>query len=85
MAFPKQTVITNTPTAITDLRVILHSPDPRGEVQPNAAFRVGILYSTGEIRELEGDLVPHLTQSEINQLLSFLSTLRTRAVAQLLP
>lgn len=85
MAFPKQNAITQTPTAITDLVVILRSPDPRGDEQASAAFEVGVLYTTGEIRVLRGDLAPHLTQPEITQLLSFLATLRTRAATQLLP
>lgn len=83
--FPKQAAITHTPTAITDLVVILRSPDPRGQEQPGARFQVGVLHSTGEIRTLEGDLAPHLTQAEINQLLSFLAALRMRAATQLLP
>lgn len=85
MAFPKQQAITHTPTAITDLVVILTSPDPRGQEQPSAAFEVGVLYTTGEIKNVSGDLAPHLTQAEINQLMSFMATLRTRAATQLLP
>lgn len=83
--FPTQPVLTLTPTAIADLVVTLRSPDPRGDEQPSASYQVGVLYSSGEIRELRGDLVPYLTTQEINSLLAFLATLRTRAAGQLLP
>jgi hypothetical protein len=83
--FPTQPVVTLTPTAITDLQVTLLSPDTRGTEPSTARYRVGVLYSNGEIRYLEGDLVPYLTSGEINSLLSFMATLRTRAIAQILP
>lgn len=83
MAFEKQQA--SSPTAITTLSVVLNSPDPRNPAQPSANFRVGVLYSDNQVKYIEGDLVPHLTQNEITQLLSFLATLRTRATQQLLP
>jgi hypothetical protein len=83
--FPKQQAVTLTPTAITDLVVTLRSPDTRGSEPSSAAYRVGVLHSNGEIRYLEGDLVPYLTSGEINSLLNFMATLRTRAIAQILP
>lgn len=85
MSFTKQAVITHAPTAITDLVVVLRSPDPRSNEQPSASFEVGVLYNTGEIRMIKGDLVPHLIGQETNQLLSFMATLRARAATQLLP
>jgi hypothetical protein len=83
--FPRQTAVTLTPTAITDLVVRLHSPDTRGTEPATARYNVGVLYNNGEVRYLEGDWVPYLTNSEINSLLAFMDTLRSRAVAQLLP
>lgn len=85
MAFPKQNAVTHTPAAITDLVVFLRSPDPRGQEQASASFEVGVLYTTGEIRMIKGDLVPHLIGQEANQLLLFMATLRARAATQLLP
>jgi hypothetical protein len=47
------------------------------------AVRVG--YSDGSQRVLSGDLVPHLSQAQINGLLSFVAAMRTKAVDEILP
>lgn len=83
MAFTKEPV--RTPTAIADLEVTLFSPDPLGTAPSGATFNVQVRYSTGEIRNLTGDLVPHLTPAQITSLQNFMAAMRTKAVAEILP
>jgi hypothetical protein len=83
MAFPRRGVAT--PTAIGDLQIILSSPDPaKGEAQ-SARFLLQVKYDTGEVRELRGDLVPHLTGGQISQLQAFVNGLRMQAQNEILP
>jgi hypothetical protein len=83
MAFTQEAP--RTPTAIADIEVRLFSPDPLGEATPAAEYSVQVRYSDGNIRALTGNLVPHLTQAQINALLNFMASLRTQAVDQILP
>jgi hypothetical protein len=83
MAFTQEPV--RTPVAIADISIQLFDPDPTGTETARALYSVQVRYNTGEVRALTGDLVPHLTTQEINSLLAFMATLRTRAIAQILP
>ncbi len=83
MAFPE--IVVPTPTAIADIEVRLFSPDPTGTGTPSADYSVQVIYSDGSMRVLTGNLVPHLTQGQINSLLSFMASLRVQANDQILP
>lgn len=74
-----------TPVAIADISVQLYQPEPNTGRQPGASYSVQVRYSNGEINVLEGNLVPYLTQGEIDALLGFMASLRTRAIAEILP
>lgn len=51
-----------------------------------AYFQVDVLGADGKrMTQLTGNLVPHLTQAQVNGLLSFMADLRTQAEAQILP
>jgi hypothetical protein len=83
MAFPTQPV--RTPLEIGNLEVRLMSPDPASEGSASASFRVEVKYSSGPPDIVAGNLVPHLTQTQINNLLAFMASLRTQAEDQILP
>ena len=83
MAFGKEP--TRTPQRIAAIEVTLYSPDPLGVDVSSANYSVQVVYSTGEVRALTGNLVPHLTQAQINALQSFMAAMRTKAVAEILP
>lgn len=84
MAFAKEPV--RTPVAIGDISVELYHPDPGvAGLQPGANFSVQVRYSTGEIRVLTGNLVPHLTQQQIAGLVAFMQDMRQKAIAEILP
>lgn len=83
MAFPQEPV--RTPHSISDIDVTLHSPDPTGPEQAGATFVVRVRLSDGSMREIKGNLVPHLTQQQINGLLSFMADMRIKANAEILP
>lgn len=72
------------PTSIGDIVIVL-----RDTVNPSAQtanYQVRVLDANGrELSGQSGDLVPHLTQTQINQLQSFMTAMRTKAVAEILP
>lgn len=92
MAFPKYPIIA--PVAIQGIRVTLtDSPavgdpkDPVGGYRPpikEAHYRVEVRMDNGEVRELQGDLVPYLTQAQISGLLTIMADLRLKAQAEIL-
>jgi hypothetical protein len=81
--FDKQAA--RTPTAIGDLSIQLFSPDPTGTEQASASFSLQVKFNDGSLRIMTGDLQPHLSQAQITQLQSFMTTLRSKAVAEVLP
>jgi len=83
MAFPQEPV--RTPERISDIEVTLFSPDPTGPEQAGATYVVWVRPSDGSVRRVAGNLVPHLTQAQINALLSFMSDMRAKANAEILP
>jgi len=83
MAFAKES--TRTPIRIAAIEVCLYSPDPLGVEVSGANYAVQVVYSTGEVRALTGNLVPHLTTAQINSLQSFMATLRLKAQSEILP
>jgi hypothetical protein len=83
MAFDK--VAVPTPIKIADISVELFSPDPTGEEVPNARFSVQVTMNDGTVKVLTGDLTPHLTQVQITSLLAFMSAMRAKAIAEILP
>ncbi len=92
MAFPRYPTIV--PVAIEGIQVTLtDSPavgdpgDPVGGYRPPiqaAHYRVEVRMDNGEVRELQGDLVPYLTQAQIDGLLGFMVDLRLKAEAEIL-
>lgn len=83
MAFTRETP--RTPLAIADIAITLFDPDPTGAEPPAASYSVQVRFSDGSINVLTGDLVPHVTTTQINQLLAFMASLRVKAVAEILP
>jgi hypothetical protein len=71
------------PTSIGEIVVVLNGREP-----PSAEYHLALLDQYGvkiEFPGQSGDLVPHLTQGEIETLLAFMAALRERAEAALLP
>lgn len=83
MTFSKES--TRVPERIAALEVCLYSPDPLGTESAGATYSVQVVYSTGEVRALTGNLVPHLTQAQINALTAFMDTMRVKANNEILP
>jgi len=83
MAFVKEPV--RTPVRIAAIEVALYSPDPLGTESAGASYAVQVVYSTGEVRALTGNLVPHLTTAQINSLVAFMQVIRTKAESEILP
>lgn len=83
MAFVREPV--KTPNAIGDIGIELFNPDPTGTGVAGATYSVQVRYSDGSLSVLTGNLVPHLTQAQINSLLAFTAAMRTKAVAEILP
>lgn len=77
---------TRTPTDIQDMEIRLISlKNGGGVVTKTARFDIQVLFNTGEIKLLSGNLIPHLTGPQITQLNNFMDALRTQAETQILP
>lgn len=81
MAFTKEP--TRVPTAIGDMSVQMFTPAGGG--QGSSDFSIQVMYSDGTMQVKTGNLVPHLTQAQINQLQAFMDALRTKAISEILP
>lgn len=77
MTFDKAVVAQ--PTEIADISVELYDGDGK-----KAHYSVQVLYDNGEIKVLTGDLVPHLTQGQIDGLMDFMDDMRTKAEQEIL-
>ena len=84
MAFGRlQTIV---PLEIKDISIELTDilgDDDRSNY--GAHYSVQVEMSDGRIEVLRGDLVPHLTQSQINGLIQFVQAMRVKAVEEILP
>lgn len=85
MAFDK--AITAIPTEIADISITLTDYVAAGEeaAYQSARYSVQVLYGDGEIKVMTGNLVPHLTQAQIDGLMGFLGDLRIKADTEILP
>lgn len=83
MAFDRQA--NKIPTSIGEIRIKLL--DENGDALNMSTFFVlQVLDQDGIVlKEIVGDLAPHLTQGEITALINFMQTLRQRATEQVLP
>lgn len=83
MAFTPE--IAQIPDSIGDISITITDfidPGTIGSVN----YSVQVLQPDGSIfRVPSGNLVPHLTQSQIDALVAFMGTLRTKATNELLP
>lgn len=82
MAFEREAAIQ--PILIGDMQVIMEDPEPGTGVRSIRAV-VAVRMSNGEIRTRVYDLGPILSGATIAQLQAFLTSLRTLAVAEILP
>jgi len=83
------------PAAIGDLSVVLidyevapvdEDGNPQENLRQQARFEVQVKDADGEvIHVVSGDLAPHLTQQQIDQLKAFLDAMRMKAEAEILP
>jgi len=85
MAFDKAE--SRMPVAIRDLSVVLVDYAAAGdqETHQQARYEVQVEYDTGEIKVMQGDLVPHITTAQIEALQGFIAGLRVQAEEQILP
>lgn len=79
MAFTKEA--SRTPSSIGRIEILLR--DFPGETPPQTVlYQVQVIFSDGTEVQRSGNLVPELTQTQINQLLAFMASMRTKAVAE---
>jgi len=86
MAFERQAA--KTPAAIGGILITLKDVPATAEQpqQRGVTYQVEVLDANGQrLRLLRGNLVPHLTQAQVNGLLSFMADLRTQAETEILP
>ena len=81
------------PSAIGDISITLTDhiaiAGPGGgpvDAWQEIGFNVQVLNGDGQImRTVSGNLAPHLTQPQIDQLKAFVATIRAKAEAEILP
>ena len=79
------------PTSIPRIEVILidsteYDNDKEGPLGQEANFSLRVLDQDGQLLSKKGgDLVPHLTQQQIDALMNFITSLRIQAESELLP
>ncbi len=75
------------PESIADFSVVLtdYIEDGDQEARQEGRFEVQVVYNNGEIKLIQGDLVPHLTSAQITALMGFMTSLRTKAEEEILP
>jgi hypothetical protein len=92
---PFQSVQTSVPTTVRGIRItLIEQPDYASMDNPEphtlrlVEYDVEVLDQNGArmiFPHSSGDLVPHLTQTQINNLLAFMSSMRAKATAEFLP
>lgn len=84
MAF--QRAETRAPIEIDGVRIILSDryDEERNRVK-GADYSVRVRFSDGSVEVRSGDLVPHLTQAQIDALLAFVADMWTKAEDEILP
>jgi len=75
------------PESIADLSVVLTDYIAVGEepARQEGRFEVQVVYDNGEIKLIQGNLVPHLTAGQISALMGFMDFLRNKAEEEILP
>ena len=80
MAF--ETATTATPVSIGRIR-IWFSENPG--VEERSSFDIEIVYDDGHARNAKGNLAKHLSVDQIAQIRAFMTAMRTKAEAEILP
>lgn len=79
MAFQKES--TRTPTSIGRIEILLRD-FPADTPSQSVLYQVQVIFSDGTDVQRTGDLAPQLTQTQINQLVAFMASMRSKAVAE---
>ncbi len=84
---PLPQAITRIPESIADLSVVLtdYVADGDQEARQEGRFEVQVKYTNGEIKLIQGDLLPHLDVSQKSSLSQFMQFLRIKAEQEILP
>ena len=88
---PLPVAVTRIPESIADLSVVLtdfienQAEEGEPEVFQTGRFEVQVKYTNGEIKLIQGNLVPHLTAGQKTALMGFLTSLRVKAEEEILP
>ena len=97
MAFNPEQPVTNTPTTLSNVTICLRDRllpdevDEYGNVITTARiqdirFHIQVNDQNGhKLKNIKGDLQPHLTAAQITQLQAFLDTMVAKAIAEILP
>lgn len=87
MAFDKQQPVTA--QRVGAITVTLFDPDPTlppgtGQVQ-QAHAAIDVVLSDGSTKTVHADIAQHFTATVLNQLKAFVASVRTKAIAEILP
>lgn len=85
MTFQRQQPVTRNP-AIRDIEITLKRTTDPDEPSQSVEFRIAIDDQFGRpMNHLHGDLIPHLTTPQKNQLIAFMDAMWTKAQEEVLP
>jgi hypothetical protein len=88
MAFQQEANRIPTSIPYFEVRLIDNASDPDAgiDIGKHARYQIRVVDQDGELlREVAGDLQPHLTGPQITGLLDFMTDLRTQIEAEILP
>lgn len=83
MAFDRENTVI--PVAIEDIEISLFDPNPLGTESQKARVAVQVRMSNGDLLTRHFDLADHVSGATITQLKALVATLRTKAIAEILP
>lgn len=84
MAFTPET--TAIPESIRNFHLTFRSvKNEDGSISKYGDFFIEVVMSDGTVRGRDGNLLPHITAQQTQQISAFLDQLRTQAEAQILP
>lgn len=83
MAFGRQETVEA--VEIGDIKVILLLASPQSQRENRGTAEIHVLMSDGSRRIVKANLQEHFSANVISQLISFMGTVRAKAIAEILP
>jgi hypothetical protein len=84
-------IVSTVPERIGEITVTLFDPDPApppgrvGLPVRSAIAEIVVVFNDGHTRTVTANIADHFTPTVLNQLIAFVTSVRTKAIAEILP